>query len=576
MTAMPSYLDHFLDYEEPQLHLWEPPKLRSIPLAPGAIVRDYGLRYYQEEANEAVVLEFATVDSTMIVLATGLGKTQCFSALIGDWEGDCLVMCHRDELVQQAKHRLELMCGEEVDVEQGQLKSDSKSRIVVASTQSLTKSRLDRLGKDRFQFVCADEFHHYLAKTYRRAWEYFAAKKLGVTATPDRGDEKALGRIVESVAYVMDISEGIDAGYLVPLRARSVELGEIDISGVGTQGGDLIAAQLDEAMLKAVEGIVTKTLELEPARQGIGFLPGVKSAELACQRMNALKPNSSAFISGETDPDERRRIVKEFKDGRIQYLWNCQIATEGFDAPAASVIIQGRPTKSRSLYSQMVGRGTRPLCPSIELLPGPGLSDRRRAAIAESGKPDCRILDFVGNTGKHSLVGPVDILGGNYSEDEVKEATKLTEKLGGDPRAALEAARAELHRIAAQVRSKVSAVVSQEFDPFSIFGIDKAKMDERELRFGRAPLSVKQYELLKKRGVDPSELDVMSKQQANKLISTIFLRQKKGLSTFNQLRAIAKKGISVPKNLSFQKASKILDYRGSDPLHIESILNGKA
>lgn len=575
---MPSYLDHFADYEEGQLDFFVPPKLRAVdmPLAPGATIRDYGLRYYQEDCKEAIEVELATVDSTMAVLATGLGKTQIFGAVAGDWEGDVLIMAHRDELVGQAKHRLELMTGEEVDVEQGPLKSDSKSRIVVASVQSLTPGRLARLGKERFSLVIADEFHHYLAKSYRRAWEYFSAKKLGVTATPDRGDEKALGRIVESVAYVMDISEGIDAGYLVPLRARSVELGEIDISGVGTTGGDLIAAQLDEAMLKAVEGIVTKTLELEPGRQGIAFFPGVKSAELAAQRFNALKPNSAAFISGETDPDERRRIVKEFKDGRIQYLSNCLVATEGFDAPATSVIIQGRPTKSRALYSQTTGRGTRPVCPGLESLGGPGMASQRRAAIAASEKPFCTILDFVGNVGKHSLVGPVDILGGNYSEDEVKEAKKLTAKLGGDPRAALEAARAELRRIAAQVKSKVTAVVSQEFDPFSMFGIDKGRMEERELRFGRAPITEKQLALLLKKGVDRKDLEVMSKQQANKLISTVFLRQKKGLATFNQMRALARKGLIVPKNLSFKKAGQILDYKGGDSAHVEAIINGKA
>jgi superfamily II DNA or RNA helicase len=490
MTAMPSYLDHFADYEEGQLDFFVPPKLRAVdmPLAEGARARDYGLRYYQEDAKEAVEVELAVNQSTLVVMATGCGKTQLFGAIAGDWEGDVLVMVHRDELLQQAKHRLELMTGEEVDVEQGQLKSDSKSRLVVASVQSLNPSRLARLGKDRFSLIIADEAHHFTSRTYRRAWEYFNAKKLGVTATPDRGDEKALGRIVESVAYVMDISEGIDAGYLVPLRARSVELGEIDLSGVGTAAGDLIAAQLDEAMLKAVEGIVTKTLELEPGRQGIAFFPGVKSAELAAQRFNALKPHSAAFVSGETDPDERRRIVKEFKDGRIQYLANCQIATEGFDAPATAVIIQGRPTKSRSLYSQMVGRGTRPVCPALEELRGSALASERRRAIEASSKPSCCVLDFVGNVGKHSLVGPVDILGGNYSEDEVKEAKKLTAKLGGDPRAALEAARAELRRIAAQVRSKVTAVVSQEFDPFSMFGIDKGRLEERELRFGRAPI----------------------------------------------------------------------------------------
>lgn len=542
--------------------MFEAPKLSALPLAEGARYRDYGLRWYQQEAKEAIELDLAVNQSTLLVLATGLGKTQVFSAVAGDWEGDVLVLAHRDELVIQARERLEQMLGEPVDTEQRELKSDKHARIVVGSIQSMNQKRLDRLGRDRFSLVIMDEAHHAIARTYKRVFEFFNCKKLGVTATPDRGDEKALGKLFDSVAYVMDIAEGIDSGYLVPIKARSVALQEIDISGVATVAGDLVAAQLDEAMVKAVEGIVTKTLELEPHRQGIGFFPGVKSAELACLRMNVHKPGSAAWISGQTDPEERRDINRRFKAREIQYLFNCQIATEGFDAPATDLIIQGHPTKSRAFYAQTVGRGGRVLPSVVDALAGKGESVRRREAIAASQKPDCMVLDFVGNTGKHQLITPEDILGGSYTEAEVKLAKKKRLELGdGDPRGALEAARAELRKIAAAVKATVRATVSEVFDPFMAFGMNRAAMEESSVRFGWKPLTPGQRDLLIGRGMSYDEASQLSKAMANKLIGTIMLRQKKGLATFKQLRELARRGYAVPKNISFKRASELLTER---------------
>lgn len=232
--------------------------------------------------------------------------------------------------------------------------------------------------------------HHFLAATYRRPLDYFSgAKLLGVTATPDRGDEKAMGKLFENVAYCFDIRQGIDQGYLVPLVGRQIELGEIELDGVATVAGDLSKGQLDEVMLRAVEGIVKKTIELEPDRQAVCFFPGVKSAEYATERFNALEPMSAAFVSGETLPHIRKGIVADFRAGRIKRLCNCMVATEGFDAPSASCIVQARPTKSRGLYAQMVGRGTRVLGGLVEAIPGREGADERRALIASSLKKDC-------------------------------------------------------------------------------------------------------------------------------------------------------------------------------------------
>lgn len=539
----------------------------------------YGLRWYQREGKAAAEASLKAQRATLIVMATGLGKTRLGSAVSGDWAGGVLWLAHRDELVQQAAEALEALTGEAVEIEKGELRASSRARIVVGSVQTLCKQkRLERFARDRFTLIIVDEAHHYVAKTYRRPLDYFAgAKLLGLTATPDRGDHKALGKIFDRVGYCFDIERGIDQGYLVPIEGKTVRLDEIDLSQVGKTGGDLIAAQLDEAMLKAVEGIVRETVRLAPERQGILFFPGVKTAELAASRLNTLKPGSATFISGTTDEDERRQLVKDFKAGRIQYLCNCQIATEGFDAPAVSLIVMGRPTLSRALFAQMLGRGTRTLPGLVDSLDGPEAAAERKAAIEGSRKPSCLVLDFVGNSGKHTLVTPEDILGGSYSEAEVKLAKrKAKEAGGGDPRTLLQAAREELRRVAASVRSRVKSTV-ESFNPFSVLHMEPTK---DSMRFGYKPISPGQADALKRMGLSKQDMVGLSKDDAHRLLGAAAIRRKHGLASYKQLSLLRERGVTEV-NIPAHRASQALGYifeqtnsgKAADPMMVRLILS---
>lgn len=435
-----------------------------------------GLRYYQREAVERIDEAFKEFRAVLLVMATGLGKTQIFSAIAKDYPGNVLVLAHRDELVEQARKRLEQMTGELVQVEQGPLHSDPMCRLVVGSIDSIRqKRRLERLGADRFDLIIIDEAHHYTAPTYLRALRFFASKLLGVTATPKRRDNAAMGQLFDCLPYVMDLQSGIETGYLVPVKGRRVRLAEIKIDDIKKIAGDLSAAQLDEKMLSAVEGVVKETLRLEPDRQGLAFFPGVKSAQLAAERFNALRPGSAAVVHGKTEQEERRRTITQFREGRLQYLCNCMVATEGFDAPPASLIIQARPTLSLGLYTQMVGRGSRTLPGVIDDYTGKDAFEQRREAIERSKKPDCMILDFCGNSDKHELISPQDLLGGTYSEDVRKRARKTSEKEGGDVLQGLEKARQELEALqkAARIKSSVRSEV-RTFDPFRSPGSSSA------------------------------------------------------------------------------------------------------
>lgn len=565
------------DLPEPEPFRFESPgAILPVRLAPGVKARDYGLRWYQQECKDAEEASLEVNRSCLIVKATGLGKTRTQAALAGDWPGNVLWLAHRDELIQQAVRDIEMVTGEMVEVEQGDIRASGRARIVVGSVDTVKRqNRLDRMGKDRFSLVICDEAHHYYAPTYRRPIEFFNAKIAGMTATPDRGDEKALGQLFDDVAYVFDIQQGIEQGYLVPIRAHEVTVKEINISGVKIQAGDLVAAQLDDVMLKACAGVVSETMKYEPNRQTIVFMPGVKSAELAAQLFNRAKPGSAAFVSGMTPQDERRDIVKAFREGRIQYLCNCMIATEGFDAPNCSCIVMGRPTKSRALYAQMGGRGTRVLPGLVEGIPGREGADARRAVIAGSAKPDLVILDFVGNAGRHRLVSAADILGGNFTEAEVELAKKKT-KSGGNVLAELEKSRVELKRIAAAAQVRAQSIRT-EVDPFGILHIQR---DDSVNRFGRSPMTESQYHYLYRTGVTADELNRMSKGEASKLIGSMKVRGDLGLARYSQLQKLQRVGVA-DINISEETARRVLYYtegermskRRPDPGEIDRIIH---
>lgn len=515
------------------------------------------LREYQLDAVAAVIKSLETNPRTLLVMATGGGKTTVASAVAEHFlsKGRVLWLSHRKELVQQGADRLHLVTGQQVDIEMAEFWASNRARVVSASLDSI-KSRLERWPIDHFSLVIFDEAQHSLAPSYRKVIEHFQCPAMGMTATPDRGDERALGQVWNDVAGVWDIVDLIDAGFLVPIRGRSVQVDSIDLSHVGKSAGDLAIGELDEEMVKSVESIVSKTLELEPGKQGIWFFPGVKSAELACDRINAIIPNSCVFVSGETPKDERDEAFRGFRSGRFQHLTNCQICTEGTDLPTADMIVMGRPTLSRSFYAQCIGRGLRVLAGLIDHLPGKDAASERRALIAASLKSHCVVVDFAGNAGKHTLVTPEDLLGGDYSDEEVKLAKKAAkEGVDGDVLEGLQAARRELKAMMAKLQSKVKATV-QEFNPFHVLAM--ADPDPHKEKF-REPMTEGQESRLKAFNLKPNQMKGLSKLEAQKLIGSLETRRKLGLCSMNQLVQL-KKHCNPPTNLPFRQASQAMTY----------------
>jgi superfamily II DNA or RNA helicase len=487
-----------------------------------------GLRPYQREAVYRIHQELKAHRSTLIVLATGLGKTQIFSAVARHWPTRVLVLAHLNTLISQARRRLEQMTGMLVDVEQGEARAGG-SRIVVGSVQSFHERRRAKWPADTFGLVIIDEAHHVSkGSTYHKIIDHFAhAKVLGVTATPDRADCKALSVAFESVAFRKDIDEGIREGYLCPVKIARIHVDAIDVSGVKTTAGDLNQGELDAIM--GAEGplhaIARGTLEQSGDRRTIVFSgPTVATAQKLVEVMNRYRPGCAHEVNGGTDPIARRRCYQSFEAGEFQYLVNVGVLTEGFDSPRVSCISLARLTKSRALYAQMAGRGLR---------------------IAE-GKADCLLIDFVGNSGHHELMSALDILGGTHDDAVKKRAKKLLEKhVMSAEEAMSEAAKAiaederKLREKRAAVQAKVSYRVEMA-DPFRSLGMDVPS----DLTISHRPATETQHEVLALNGFQ-APIEGWSFDVAQRLVGEISRRKQQGLASPKQINTLRKRGIDA-------------------------------
>lgn len=521
------------------------------------------LRDYQGIACGCIETAWEINQSTAAVLPTGCGKTQIFAEMIRRrlGEGRAMVIAHRSELIYQAHHRIEQVCGVTCEIEMAaQRASDSlyhSMPVVVATIQTLqSKKRLERFSPMDFATLIIDEFHHATAKSYRKILDYFKVNKdlkiLGVTATPDRADEEALGQVCESVAYHYELHEAIGDGWLVPIEQKYVAIAGLDFSGIRTTDKDLNGQDLAAIMEseKTLQGQCAATLEIIGDRQAIFFAASVKHAQMACDIFNRHRNGIADFVCGDTEEEARRKTIKDVMLGRTQILCNVGVATEGFDAPKIECVVMARPTKSRSLYTQMAGRGTRPLPGVVD---GPITPETRKEAIESSAKKTCLLIDFVGNSGRHKLISGLDILGGKYSEEEIALAHEILEKKGGRIDQALRESQEELierQRKEAEDRRKreearkarlVATVKfsSHSVDPFDMWGVKPSASDWNP--DGRA-ISEKQREMLRNNGFDPDSLNYRT---AKNVLNEMFRRKDENVCTPKMEKWLARNGYDV-------------------------------
>jgi superfamily II DNA or RNA helicase len=536
------------------------------------------LRDYQTRAVNSAIESLEENDSTLIVMPTGCGKTVVFASIIERWKrGRIMVLAHREELITQAAEKIKAVTGEEPDIEMADRRADSgmwtRARVVVSSIQTQTAGnppRMQRFNPHDFGLVIIDEAHHATADSYRRVIEHYkSAKLLGVTATPDRADEAALGQIFDSVAFVYELSDAITDGWLVPIHQTSVAIASLDYSQVRVTAGDL--NQADIARVQSGERIIHEMaapiVELAKGRRTIVFAtPGsvkgqdFKIAERMTEILNRYTPESARRVSMDTPKDERRQILRDYKDGRFQFLVNVGVLTEGFDEPGIECVAITRPTTSRALFAQMIGRGTRPLPGTVDglMLDSP---EHRRDAIARSKKSKVEIIDFVGNAGRHKLVHATDVLGGNYDPRAVERANERVLEEGGDVGEALQEAeaaiKAEDHAkklLEEERRRAITAKVKyavESLDPFDV--LDIAPPVQRGWDVGH-PLSPRQRDILEGNGI--AVTDAMTRRQAAAIIDEIFNRRESGRVGFKQAKQL--KALGYEGNMSTGEAMNIL------------------
>lgn len=320
------------------------------------------LRRYQERGKEAFGQWISSNERlATVILPTGVGKTFLAASCLKDFNGKVLWAAHREELIEQAKNELlEVIPGVNVDVEMAEQRASSNADIIVGSVQTLYRNRKNIHGFTP-DLVVIDEWHHYDEnnKMYNGLMErYTDAKFLGLTATPYRssGNILPLGqKLIE-----MDIGVAVAHNYLVSPKPEVLKT-NVSLAKVRTRAGDFAIDDLAAAVNVSDRNqlIAKRITQLVKDEKRQGILYGVDVAHAKAMADILRKEVRVAEIYGETDKDERRELMKRIRAGEIDVVCNNLVLTEGTDLPHVSFICIARPTQSKGLAIQMIGRGLR-------------------------------------------------------------------------------------------------------------------------------------------------------------------------------------------------------------------------
>lgn len=504
------------------------------------------LRDYQSEAKEAIFKEWDKgVLRTLLVLPTGCGKTIVFAKVTEDCvrRGDrVLILAHRGELLEQAADKIakatRLGCATE-KAEQSCL--GSWFRVVVGSVQTLMREkRLGQFPADYFNTIIIDEAHHSISGSYQKILAHFnKARVLGVTATPDRGDMQNLGQVFDSLAYEYTLPKAIKAGYLSPIKALTIPL-KLDLSGVAMQSGDFKAGDIAAALDPYLYQIADEMEKYCKERKTVVFLPLVKTSR-KFRDILIEKGFKAAEVNGESK--DRAEVLEAFDRGEYNVLCNSMLLTEGWDCPSVDCIVVLRPTKVRSLYSQMVGRGTR----------------------LHPGKEHLLLLDFLWHTERHELCHPADLIctdreAAQKMTDNMEEACGCPVDIEEAEKKASEDVIAEREEALAKQLREMRNRKKKLVDPLQFeMSIQAEDLAGYVPAFGweLAPPTDSQKKELEKRGILPDDIDNAGK--ASMILDRLHKRQEEGLTTPKQIRCLEKYGFQHVGTWSFEAGKNMID-----------------
>lgn len=504
------------------------------------------LRPYQQEAKDAIFEQWDNgVKKTLLVLPTGCGKTVVFAKVTEDCvrQGNrVLILAHRGELLDQAADKLMKTTGLGCALEKAENTClGSWFRVVVGSVQTLMRQkRLDQFPEDFFDTIIIDEAHHCISDSYQKVLKHFPdAQILGVTATPDRGDMQNLGQFFESLAYEYTLPKAIKEGYLTPIKALTIPL-KIDMSSVSVQAGDFKASDIGTALDPYLEGIAEEMKKYCSDKKTVVFLPLVKTSQKFRDLLNE-HGFQAAEVNGNSQ--DRAEILADFEAGKYNVLCNSMLLTEGWDCPSVDCIVVLRPTKVRSLYCQMVGRGTR-------LFPG---------------KDHLLLLDFLWHTERHELCHPASLICSN--EEVAQKMTKNLEESAGCLVDIEEAEQKASEDVVAQREEALAKQLAEMkrrkkklVDPLQFeMSIQAEDLSGYVPAFGweMGPPSDKQKSTLEKLGILPNQIENAGK--AAKLLDRLDKRRNEGLTTPKQIRFLEGRGFQHVGTWQFDTARKLID-----------------
>lgn len=518
----------------------------------------YELRPYQEEAKNAILHEWENGHKkTLLILATGLGKTIVASKIIEEQtkkNRKVLMLAHRGELLLQAQDKLYQSTGLESSLEKAQYTTiGTNANIVIGSVQSMSGQRLEQFPIDYFDDIIIDEAHHCVSDTYQKVLNRFPnANILGITATPNRNDNKSLASYFDSVAYEYGMIDGIKDGYLSDIRVQRIPI-ELDISHVAINAGDYAPGELAASIEPYLEDIAEKMEHYCYGRKTLVFTPLVKTSQ---RFVEILNQHNFKAVEVNGNSSDRNEILDDFKNDKYDILVNSMLLTEGYDCPDIDCIIVLRPTQSDSLFRQMIGRGTR-------------LSPK---------KSNLLLLDFLWLTGKHNLCHPAKLVA---IDDEVankmlyliNKSDEAIELLDCEKMAQVEIEHDIEEKLAKQLeeqKAKKSEFISS-LQLFASLGELNRLREEPIYKWEKEPPTDKQIAFLNDKGIDTKE--VTTKGLATKLVVLLIKRDKNGMSTIKQIKFLEKYGFKNVAKWSKDEAKIIIAIIVNNKWRVPSILN---
>lgn len=350
-----------------------------LPEQQGKIIE---LREYQQEAIDN--LKAMRENSETIALlyhATGVGKTVTAATDAKMVGGRTLFLVNTLKLADQAETTFRDIWPEADRGMYTGLAKNSNAQVLFSTVQTMSRN-LFEFRPDTFDYIIVDECHHAAAKTYQKIFSYFNPKfVLGLSATPERSDGEDMLELFQNIAHKMDLETAVKRGILAPVRCirvkTDIDLSEVRINGIKYNSQDLESKLfIPERNQLIVDTYVTYV----SGRKTVIFCASVKHAEeisalLKCRGVNA------ASVSGRDRVKERDRILNEYEHGDIDVLCACDLLNEGWDSPRTEVLFMARPTMSKTIYMQQLGRGTRKC----------------------EGKTDLLVFDFVDNANMFNM-----------------------------------------------------------------------------------------------------------------------------------------------------------------------------